>query len=76
MAPVEDVATQGAIFFRMTFPMWFWVKVGQMRKLHMIWKVKIKQQPLVSVDIHLVRCCNIRHRGILRITAYPSSPLL
>ena len=51
MAPAEDVATQGTIFFRMTFLMWFWVKVGQMRKLHMIWKVKIKHQPLVSVDI-------------------------
>lgn len=44
------------MFPRMTFPVWLWVKVGQKIKLHMILKVKIKQQS-VSADLYL----DIRH---------------
>lgn len=36
IASVEDIAKQGTLFLRMTFPTWLWVKVGLKRNLQMI----------------------------------------
>lgn len=69
IASVEDIAKQGTLFLRMTFPTWLWVKVGLKRNLQMIKKVKIKQQPRVSSSL----LSQASDRGTLGIPVRPSS---